>query len=716
MASGKVASKTAKTTAKTTSRKRTTTADTRSDQLALWTVRTLVHTGAYRRLIERWHTIDENLLRAAGLAKLKDANLDEKSAYQYLSKRLDELEQSPIVREGLIFENLDKFAQLFDLTQDERDILAFAAMLELHDSLSDCFSSLDKACSRTLRTWIGRILGIEPDAVAKALRKENTLVSCRLVRLSPSTTYVNDRPLEIMSGLTDVLVQEFRTSEEMLEEFFRRSPAPTLQLEDFLHIEDDVVLLRRLLSGALQKKAMGVNILLYGAPGTGKTELARVLVKALESDMYEVNVESSDGEPLDSSSRLTSFMLCQRLLAKRQNTLVLFDEIEDVFPDTYESEAFREVSHGRGAESGVDKGFVNRLLEGNPIPALWLSNRISQIDPAFLRRFDAVVELKQPPPAVRGRMLRKHLAGLPIRDSFIAKLSHDHRLSPGHIERAAKAARLLDLVEEKDSEQSLERLLSHNLAAVDPVPPRLRRDALGGLYDLAYVNANLDLTALANALVKRPTGSVCLFGPPGTGKTAFVHHVAERVGLPCLSKRASDLLGPYVGETEAKIAAMFAEAKAQKAILLLDEADSFLQDRSRAMRSWEISQVNEMLVQMEDFSGLFFCSTNLMDSLDMASLRRFSVKIKFDFLRPQQRLSLFSKVLVDLGGDVDGIDESIRQGLARLQALTPGDFAAVHKKAGVLGIRYQADSLLRALDEECRFKHYAKSAVGFGVA
>ena len=57
-------------------------------------------------------------------------------------------------------------------------------------------------------------------------------------------------------------------------------------------------------------------------------------------------------------------------------------------------------------------------------------------------------------------------------------------------------------------------------------------------------------------------------------------------------------------------------------MLVIDEADSLLADRRDAVRSWEITQVNEMLTCLEDFQGLFVASTNLMTKLDAASARR----------------------------------------------------------------------------------------------
>lgn len=97
----------------------------------------------------------------------------------------------------------------------------------------------------------------------------------------------------------------------------------------------------------------------------------------------------------------------------------------------------------------------------------------------------------------------------------------------------------------------------------------------------------------------------------------------------------------FVGQTEKNIARAFAEAKEENAVLIFDEVDSFLADRNSANRNWEITQVNEMLVQMENFDGIFIATTNLMDNLDRASLRRFDLKLEFGFLEYNQAFKLF---------------------------------------------------------------------------
>ena len=157
------------------------------------------------------------------------------------------------------------------------------------------------------------------------------------------------------------------------------------------------------------------------------------------------------------------------------------------------------------------------------------------------------------------------------------------------------------------------------------------------------MQADTDAVVLADSLVGigEQHFSLCLQGPPGTGKSAFVRYLAERKGLEVMQKRASDLMSMWVGETEHKIAAAFAEARDTGAFLVFDEADSLLADRRFAHRSWEISQVNEMLTWMESHPFPFACITNFGEHLDAATLRRFVFKVTLDYLSAKQAETAF---------------------------------------------------------------------------
>jgi len=223
-------------------------------------------------------------------------------------------------------------------------------------------------------------------------------------------------------------------------------------------------------------------------------------------------------------------------------------------------------------------------------------------------------------------------------------------------------------------------------------------------YDLALVNteSRFEVGKIIEALRRKGVGTLCFHGPPGTGKTALAEHIAERLQRPLMVRQASDLVSKFVGETEQNMAAMFADAEAEQAVLLLDEADSFLRSRRLAERNYEVSEVNEMLQGMERYAGVFVCTTNLFEELDEAALRRFTFKIRFKALTAAQRERMF--VVEALDSAASGLTEEQRDRLAALDQLTPGDFAAVRRQVDVLGTGFEPDEFLSQLEAEHRVK------------
>ena len=142
--------------------------------------------------------------------------------------------------------------------------------------------------------------------------------------------------------------------------------------------------------------------------------------------------------------------------------------------------------------------------------------------------------------------------------------------------------------------------------------------------------------------------NILLYGPPGVGKSEFVKYLSKRLNRKLITKNVSDILSAFVGETEKNIAKSFYQAEREKAILFFDEADAILDSRDKAMHSWEATKVNELLVRMENFQGIFICATNHFDVLDYASLRRFSLKISFDYLTFEGLKELFKIYFSDI--------------------------------------------------------------------
>lgn len=676
----------------------------RCELTELWTVRALVHTDTLKYFFLLDEGDDRSPLEAVGLGNLGLEGTTLPQARKALAARHEAMEASEVVREGVLFRNVATLGRLLNFTQAEQEILAFAIALDLHKPIQACFERLDGLSLRRLHELLALVLGLDEAAVREALKRTGPLAATGLVRVASDVRRTWDDPFEVMDGLENILLTEYDQPEAILGNFFKQCPTPRLSFEDFPHAREDIDLLVGFLRGALERSADGVNVLMYGVPGTGKTELARAIAAELEATLHEVNVEAEDGSPTSGTGRFSAFQLCQRMLGRRKNTLVLFDEIEDVFPDRWHP------FFGRQKRSGEDKGWTNRLLEGNPVPTLWLSNEVEQIDAAFLRRFDFIFELRTPPQPVRQRILTKQLAGLPIRELWARKMAADERLTPAHIERAARVVRLTGYTDADKVEQALSRIFHNSLAVQGP--DGIGSPAMSEVYDLSFLNCTEDLSTLVASLERRAAaegnrlhGSVCLYGPPGTGKTAFAHHLAERLGKPILVRRASDVLGPFVGQTEQNIAEMFRQAREEDSVLLLDEADSFFQNRQGAHHHWEVTQVNELLVQMESFEGFFICSTNLYEHLDPAALRRFTLKLRFDPPKAPQRWQLFLRTLGAAGAALSPADEPrYRAMLDAMDRLTPGDFATVRRQARLLDVTLDAPRLMAALQQEHRAK------------
>ena len=272
------------------------------------------------------------------------------------------------------------------------------------------------------------------------------------------------------------------------------------------------------------------------------------------------------------------------------------------------------------------------------------------LDPAFIRRFDMVFELSIPPRSQRKRILTQECGDL-LDSASLARIAESESLAPAVVAKAASVVRSIrDQLGEQNSAKAFELLIGNTLEAQGHNPiKKSDPNRLPELYDPKFINADADLESVAAGLMRAKSGRLCLYGPPGTGKTAYARWLAEQMEVPLIVKRASDLMSKWVGENEKNIARAFREAEQEGAVLLIDEVDGFLQDRRDAQRSWEVTLVNEMLTQMESFSGVFVASTNLMQGLDQAALRRFDLKVKFDFLKSQQAEELLRRYCVAIG-------------------------------------------------------------------
>ncbi|MFM2053705.1 MAG: hypothetical protein RL456_1742, partial [Pseudomonadota bacterium] len=555
----------------------------------------------------------------------------------------------------LVEKNVELLAGLLQLNPAERALLLYGTLARYQRDLRGLLVEFKVASAQEAYATIAEVAGVDQRDVAEALRAGSRLERIGMIENLISEHNITDLAdlMKVSDQLPPVLMREYRDPQDLMAVFTRPSTKSELTPADFHFVAEEVEVLTALLRHAVARREPGVNVLMYGPPGTGKTELARVVAQSAGLELYEVEYADRDGNSLSGRDRYRSLQISQVFLKASPDVALLFDEVEDVFPPISSDAAqliARLETSGEGHTGSVNgKAWVNQILETNPVPVIWVTNRIEQIDPAFRRRFQYHLLLKSPPPGAREALVRRALGDATVSAAFVERLTRRKALTPAQIRTAVRFARLIgEGLQVGDAPVTPEALIERQIAHADQALGQVDRAGEAARpavttydLDLLHVESRFEVPRIVEALRRRGHGSLCFHGAPGTGKTALAEHIARELGRPLMIRQASDLVSKFVGETEQNMARMFAEAASEQAVLLLDEADSFLRSRRRAERTYEVTEVNEMLQGMERFGGVFICTTNLFEDLDEAALRRFTFKIRFMPLKAEQRVRMF---------------------------------------------------------------------------
>ena len=614
-----------------------------------------------------------------------------------LRKRLAErVASTALPKPDVLAENVTLLADHVGLNADERAIFELAVRAGRSGPVKSLCNSLVDDARIPVQDAVTQLSGLPTASVRRALAPAGRLVVSGLLQfdkppLSGLGLFPSDRLLVALDPPS-------RTLSDILGKLFSRVGAASAEWEDFAHLGAGREFAFRLLRGALERREKGVNILLHGVPGTGKTEFCKALAVRLGAGLHAVGEADDDGDEPSRFERLQQLRLGQRLLSDQGNSLILFDEMEDLFP------GLDNGIFGISLRRAGSKVHINRLLENNPVPTLWTTNDISDCDPAFLRRISFTLELRTPPVSVRSRIWEKlaehHHISMP--KDLCLELAHSMEDVPALADSALRAARITrgGADDVKFAAAAISRAVrGGHTPLLAPSSVRFEPELANADHDLALITERFVACGPAN------TGGLCLSGPSGTGKSAFARYLAERMQMPVLERHASDLLDRYVGGSERNIADAFAEARDTSAFLVFDEADSLLGARDGATHRWEISQVNEMLTWMENHPLPFACTTNLVEQLDPATTRRFCLKIAFLPLSAEQREACFRRFFKN----------DPPSGLWALDQLTPGDFAVVAKRSKLLGIA-EPEAILSELRREQSAKPNMRNPIGFRAA
>ena len=678
------------------------------DKLSLWALRIIFKINGTKKFLDSNNCFDRDTLAYfLDVGQFVDMDHNEfkrSDVLAILKKNLVRLEKRKRFSfSKILTKNIKQLSKLMELNSVEEQIVEFCVLVSQYDILEDATSLLGNELNTTqAKKALSVILDIPIKEIDKALKSHSKLIKSSIISIDKNNTYSLDGKIKI---ITDSFADDMLNLDEdisaMIKDTVRPCSKNLLKLQDFEHIKKDLDILLPYISNAIKNKQTGANILLYGLPGTGKTELAKTISNVLKKELFEISYADEDDEAIDGMARLKAYKMAQALLANK-DIILMYDEAEDIF----------ESNDGFFApKRQKNKAWLNRILETNTIPTIWITNNIYSIDNAMVRRFDYSIEMPIPKKSKREKIIKTYSNNL-LDEQSIKILAENEDIAPALITRAAKVVGSIDI---EDRSKAFKQVLNNTLKAqgYKEIKDKIEH-LLPSVYNPQFINTTTDLNTLAKGILKHQNARLCLYGPAGTGKSAYGKYIAQSLDKPLLLKKGSDLISKWVGGTEQNIANAFEEAREEKAVLVFDEVDSFLADRTSAKQSWEVTQVNEMLVQMENFDGIFIATTNLMDNLDRASLRRFDLKLEFTYLKFEQAWKMFLSYAKEL--HLTKPSHVLKSAVQNMRYLTPGDFAAVTRQNRFRPIANARDLLQRLEDEIAVKQASSGNMMGFMVS
>ena len=645
-------------------------------------------------------------------------------------KRVEEykkLLENPDRNRSAVEKRFSEFQELFDLSELEIRILTVIFLsatrfVELGDFDVTRFRSSEKV------TAIARAVGVPDIAVASLLEEQNNITKFGLVDcdLDIDRTF-----LSYLCGIS---------STPLADRFWTKYPedAEVLPWEFFGRLtEKNGAVLKKMIEAKNPDKGLGC--LLYGIPGSGKSSFAVSLAAATGKTLYFIAQNDNDTRRMTYSAnfRYAALAVAQKQLDP-ECVILAVDECDRMVSNNSLGGGLLSRLFGGeevpGARDGESKGQLNTVMDQNKHTILWICNsRAEEIDPSSRRRFDYNIYFDQLSASSRSHIwknaLKYHDCEGALSDIFIQKISLRWPVNPGGIAVAVRNAAALcrKNPELKFEDEVMVFLKAHcQLLGIQESPEEYNEPALD--YNLEGLNIRSGIKLdrliqvcrnyLENSDIEesrdKKSCALILHGVPGAGKSEFAKYLAKQLGRKLCVKKASDLLNKYVGGTEERIANAFSEAELNQEILVVDEVDSMLSSRQFAHHQYEVSQVNTLLAEMERFRGIFIATSNLLQRIDPAALRRFNFRVHFDYLK-KDGIEKFYETYFTKPMTLKKLSEQEKMRLLALDKLTPSDFRNVRQQFFYLGDNGLTNTeLIEALEAEVAAKNSGSSYKGLG--
>jgi len=473
--------------------------------------------------------------------------------------------------------------------------------------------------------------------------------------------------------------------EALLRPFLKQLEVTRHESVDLTHLT-----LASQVAQAFLNSGPSARVLLHGKPGVGTSEFIRDVIRRLEWRGYTTDLRAISETQLLNDRDLGA-EAAYSVLRRRPHSVIVFDHATHILRSSLRD--------------------LRNYMDLIGVPTVWVSENLELIDADLLSRFDQIFEIQAPPRAASTAILRRALEGLGVSESRLEAVAAADDFVPATATRLARALPvLINHGMAPDAALDALRHLPVSRSGKPRPGPQARRSLP---YRMPWIRASADLERLITGLTQVSAGTLLFSGPPGTGKTEFARHLAARLGRTLLIRSAADLNGHLVGETEKAIARAFGEAQRDGSILLIDEVDSFLRSRESAVRTWEVSQVNEMLTQLDRFEGIAILTTNAPESLDAAVVRRIDRKVEFNHLAKAYRWEVFTAAAEVLAVPIVDPVTELRGRVESLSELALGDVAVVIRGERLEPCISCAGDLCNALRVEIRRRLKTQSPIGF---
>ncbi len=461
------------------------------------------------------------------------------------------------------------------------------------------------------------------------------------------------------------------------------------------------------------------GVIFHGAPGTGKTLLARSVANEINAELFYIN----GPEVVGTFSGETEANLRKVFAEASLNppSIVFIDELDAIAPTR------------RMATSTTEARTVTQLLalldglkQAEGVLVIGTTNRVEAIDPALRRagRFDREIHFPTPDLPAREHILRVQTREMPLDDDALAALPSVAERAYGFVgadimelsrEAGLNALRRASarFVESPSmssypAPEDLVVTADDFEAALGSVRPAAMRESLITYPRVTWADiGGLDaVKARLRDLVEKPLRhpelferiglssnlGVLLYGPPGTGKTLLAQAVARESGVNFLPINGPELFSQWLGESEESVRHIFDVARrAAPCIVFFDQLDAVVPKRSDLEHEGTRAPqrvVNQLLAELDGMERrsqvLVMGATNRLAMVDPAALRpgRFGVHLEVGPPDDDGRAEILRIHLAEasLAGDLT-VDRLVDHLVPRTAGMTGADLSFLVQNA-----------------------------------